>query len=301
MRVVRPAAVTPLTLIASNVPEDDAPAWAAGTYALGAQVVRDHHLWESLAASNTAIPGSETTSPLKWLDLGPVNRWLMFDKKAGTKWLIGKSTQHAESIDVTIRPGSVVNAVGMVGVRAVSVQVIVTDPADGVVYDRTVIMADVGVSSWYDYWFSPIGRRDNMALFDLPAYGTADVQVIASAPSGTAQIGTLVLGGAVEIGDAVYGTGLGIAGYTRTDIDEFGNVTLVPRGSRRVVDYDIRIPTDTISMVMRLLNSLRDTASLYVGKSTMDATIIVGRFEQLQTVISNPAFCEMSLEVRSLE
>lgn len=301
MRVVRPATVTPLTLIASNVPEDDAPAWAAGTYTLGDRVVRSRHVWESLASGNTATPGSETVSPLKWLDLGPVNRWLMFDKKAGTKWLIGKSTQHAESIDVTIRPGSVVNAVGMVGVRAVSVQVIVTDPADGVVYDRTVIMADVGVTSWYDYWFSPIGRRDNMVLFDLPAYGTADVQIIVTSPSDTAEVGTLVLGGAVEIGTAVYGTGLGIAGYTRTDIDEFGNITLVPRGSRRVVDFDVRIPTENITTVMRLLNSLRDTASLYAGEATMDATIIVGRFEQLQTVIANPAFCEMNLEVRSLE
>ena len=301
MRVVRPAAVTPLTLIASNVPEDDAPAWAAGSYALGDRVTRNRHVWESLAANNTATPGEETQSPLKWLDLGPVNRWLMFDKKAGTKWLIGKATAQADSIDVTIRPGSVVNSVGMVGVRGVSVQVIVTDPVDGVVYDRTITMADVGVSNWYDYWLSPIGRRDNMILFDLPAYGTADVRVIVSSPGGTAQVGTLVMGGAVEIGTAVYGTGLGIAGYTRTEEDEFGNVTLVPRGSRRVVDFDLRIPTEDISPVMRLLNSLRDTASLYVGADTMDATIIVGRFEQLQTVIANPAYCEMNLEVRSLE
>lgn len=301
MRVVRPAAVTPLTLIASNVPEDDAPAWAAGTYALGARVIRNRHVWESLTANNTATPGEETVSPFKWQDLGPLNRWLMFDKKAGNTWLIGKATRNAESVDVTIRPGMVVNAVGIVGVQAVSVQVIVTDPSDGVVYDRTVTMADVGVTSWYDYYFAPIGRRDNMILFDLPAYGTADVRIIVSSPGGTAQVGTLVMGGAVEIGTAVYGTGLGIAGYTRTEEDEFGNVTLVPRGSRRVVDFDLRIPTEDISPVMRLLNSLRDTASLYVGADTMDATIIVGRFEQLQTVIANPAYCEMNLEVRSLE
>ena len=301
MRVVRPAAVTPLTLIASNVPEDDAPAWAAGTYALGARVIRNRHVWESLTANNTATPGEETVSPFKWQDLGPLNRWLMFDKKAGNTWLIGKATRNAESVDVTIRPGMVVNAVGIVGVQAVSVQVIVTDPSDGVVYDRTVTMADVGVTNWYDYYFAPIERRDNMILFDLPAYGTADVRIIVSSPGGTAQVGTLVLGGAVEIGTAVYGTGLGIASYTRTDTDEFGNVTLVPRGGRRIVDFDLRIPTEQISPVMRLLNSLRNTASLYVGADGMDSTIIVGRFEDLQTVIANPAFCEMALEVRSLE
>lgn len=301
MRVVRPVAVTPLTLIDSNVPEDDADVWVAGTYELGALVIRNRHLWESLTANNTATPGEETTSPFKWQDLGPLNRWLMFDKRAGATWLIGKYTSNPESIDVSIRPGMVVNSVGLVGVKAVSVQIIVTDPSDGVVYDRTVTMADTGVTNWYEYYFTPIERRDNMTLFDLPAYGTADVQIIVSSPGGTAQVGTLVLGSAVEIGAAVYGTGLGIASYTRTEIDDFGNVTLIPRGSRRIVDFDLRIPTDQISRVMRLLNSLRDTDSLYVASEEMDSTIIVGRFEDLQTVIANPAFCEMALEVRSLE
>jgi hypothetical protein len=100
---------------------------------------------------------------------------------------------------------------------------------------------------------------------------------------------------------AVYGTGLGLVSYTRTDEDDFGNVTLTPRGSRRTVDFDLRIPTDQIGTAMRTLERLRDEPSLYVGDAGMDTTIIVGRFERLATVIANPALCDMTLEVRSFQ
>ncbi len=301
MRVVRPASVTPTTLLSSNVALDDAPAWAAGTYSTGQTVLHNLHVYESVADSNTVEPGTETTTPLKWIDLGACNRWRMFDKRAGQKWLLGKFTDNAESIDLTIQPGQVVNAIGLVGVAGTSVQVVMTAPGEGIVYDKTVQMADTGVTSWYEYWFAPFERRDNVAVFDLPAYGNADVQVIVSAPGGTARVGTLVLGSALEIGMAVYGTGLGLVSYTRTDEDDFGNVTLTPRGSRRTVDFDLRIPTDQIGTAMRTLEKLRDVPSLYVGDAGMDTTIIVGRFERLATVISNPALCDMTLEVRSFQ
>lgn len=301
MRVVRPASVTPTTLLSSNVALDDAPVWAAGAYSTGQTVLHNLHVYESVADGNNQEPGAETSTPFKWIDLGACNRWRMFDKRAGTKWLLGKYTTNPESIDLTIRPGQVVNAIGLVGVGGTSVRVVMVAPGEGTVFDKTVQLAETGVTTWYDYWFAPFERRDNVAMLELPAYGNADVQVIVSAPSGVAQVGTLVLGSAVEIGMAIYGTGLGLVSYTRTSEDDFGNVTLVPRGSRRTVDFDLRIPTDEIGTAMRTLERLRDVPALYVGDAGMDTTIIVGRFERLATVIANPALCDMTLEVRSFQ
>lgn len=304
MRVIRPAAITETSLISSNVPENDAPAWTAGaSYKTGAQVIDNYHIWEWLdpTAGNTAVRPSLDTTGTKWLDLGADNRWKMFDKKAGTKYLLGLTTTNPEVIDVTIRPGTVVNAVGLFNVKAATIQVTMTDPVDGVVYDNTVSMADTGALSWYDYYFAPIDRRETTVLLDLPAYGTADVRLRINLPGGTAAAGLIVLGMSVDIGDAVYGTGLGLQSYSQTNEDEFGNMTIISRGSRRIVDYDVRIPTDRISSVFRLLEKLRDIPSVYVGHESMESTITVGRFENLSTNIANPAFCEMSLEVRSIQ
>lgn len=304
MRVVRPVAINAATLTASNVAENDAPAWASGgSYSAGQQVLDNHHVFEWLgsAAGNTTVRPSEDMSvPVKWLDTGADNRYRMFDKQAGTKWLIGRKTTNPELIDVTIQSGQVVNSVGLIGVSGASVTVTMESPGEGIVYDRTVQMADTGVMSWYDYFFAPFDRRDNLALFDLPAYGNASVRVQISAPGGTAATGMLIIGSAVNIGDAVYGTGVGLDNYTNTTEDEFGNVTITPRGSRRVVEFDVRIPTNEHGSVLRTLERLKDTAALYVGDPDKDSTITVGRYERLRIIISNPATCESSLEVRSL-
>lgn len=306
MKLIRPASITEATLTASNVAETDAPAWSAsksGGYAKGDRVLDAHHVWEWLSATagnTTVAPSADTSTPAKWLDTGASNRWKMFDKKAGNKWLIGTSTANTETIDVTIKAGEVVNSIGLFGLVASTVQVIMTDPTDGEVYNKTIPLADTGVSNWYDYFFKPLDRTETAVKFDLPAYGTASVRIIVTNPGATAEVGLLVIGQMIEIGTTVYGTGLGIQSYSTTTEDDFGNVTVVSRGSRRLVDYDVRIPTENVSSAFRTLTRLKDTPCVYVGYEGMEATITVGRFENLSENIANPAFCEMSLEVRSL-
>lgn len=303
MKVVEAVTITPARLISSNVPEaeEGAPVWVAGTYATGAKVVRNLHLFRSAADSNTAIPGEETTEVIKWVDLGPINRWRMFDKRVGNRLQIGTFTRNPESIAVTLQVGTVVNAIGLVGVSGASVQVIMTSLMEGVVYDKTINMADTGVTNWYDYFFLPFERRDNLALLDLPPYGNAKVQIIVSAPGSTAAIGTLVIGYGVNIGDAVYGTSVNFESYSSIKENEFGDIEIIPRGTRDIVEFDVRIDTKDFSQVRKRLMRLRDKPSLYVGNPSMDATITVGHFEGLNIVIANPAVCETTLEVRSAQ
>tara|TARA_Y100001951_G_scaffold79908_1_gene67815 strand:- start:3328 stop:4233 length:906 start_codon:yes stop_codon:yes gene_type:complete len=301
MRVVNPVTVTASTLLSSSVPDDDAPAWIAGSYAQGERVVRDRHVYESLAADNTATPGAETTSPGKWQDLGPINRWRMFDKRKGSVWQIGTYTQAQEAIDVTIRPGRVVNAIGLVGVEAASVRVVMTAPDEGVVYDSTVSLADTSVISWYEYFFKPIERRDSAVLLDLPAYGNADVQIIVSAPAGVARVGSLVLGQLVELGGAAYPTAFGGDGYSTIKADPFGNMEIVARPTRDSVSFTFYADEDRSGSVRRLLRQLKDAQALYVGRDDLDVTIIAGRAEEPAGTLIAPGITEFRIEVRSLQ
>lgn len=301
MKLVRPVSINGATLLSSNVPANDANAWIPGaSYGLGANVIRYNHIYESLTASNTASPGDETTQPFKWQDKGAINRWRMFDRRIGKKWLIGLYTENPDSIDITIQPGRVVNAIGLVGVKAKSVQVIMTDPIEGVVYDKTVSMIDTGVSTIYDWFFAPFTHRENLALLDLPAYGTATVRVIARYTGSKARIGMLVVGDQVEIGYACMGTGVGYNSYSKIRDDDFGNPTITSLNSSAVVDFDIRIESESEASIMRTLNSLKDTAVLYIGSQKREMTIIIGVYEKLYAVIVSQPFLSMALKVRSL-
>ncbi len=300
MKVVPPVEVTPDKMISNNVPDADYPAWVAGTYTQGDRRIVGINAYEVLAQSTTDSPldGIAKAVP-SWLDLGPINRWRMFRKRAGNTWSIGTYTENPESIDVTIRPGARINSFGLVGVRASSVQVQMIIDGE-VVYDQTFAMSLKAGGSYYRYYFGPFVTKDNVARFDLPPFANADIRVVASAPGGVARIGMFVIGMGREIGIATYGTGLGTESYSSVNEDAFGNVTIVPRGKRRFVDFDIVMRGDQLSSALRTLEPLSDTAALYVGAEEIDPTIIVGRFERLALVLTTFNRAEYTLEVRSL-
>jgi pimeloyl-ACP methyl ester carboxylesterase len=101
MRLIRPTTLTDAMLTSSTAPETDYPAWSSATaYAVGARVIltATHRRYEALAASTNVSP---STDPTKWLDLGPTNRWAMFDARVGT------ATSRAASLQVGLAPGAI--------------------------------------------------------------------------------------------------------------------------------------------------------------------------------------------------
>lgn len=303
MKVVPPVEVSDAMLV-SNVLESDAPTWSStAAYAIGNRVMFDHRIYEALAAVPAGVkPGAETITgenPAKWTDNGPTNRWRMFNKRKGNTWTPGTFTSNPESIDLTITPGKRINALGLVGVRGASVRVVMT-VGGSAVYDKTFAMSLKAGGSWYRYYFGEFMTKDNLAILDLPPFANASIRVLLSAPGGTAQVGMLVVGVAKTIGVAVYGTGLGSESYSFVREDDFGNVTITPRGRRRYVDFNIVMGGNQLSSAMRTLEPLSDVAALYIGAEEIDTTVIVGRFDRLALVLTTYDRAEYSLEVRSL-
>lgn len=303
MKTIVPIAITPARLTSSNVAEADYAAYNGSTaYVTGNRVIYNHHIWEALASTTGTTPGAETTLPKKWLDLGATNRYKMFDKQTETAWVIGQVTENANSIDVTIAPGLVVDSIGFVGLDGTSVQVIMTDPIDGVVYNTTSSIVDYGASDWWEYFFKPFSRNDSLTLFDLPSYGSATIRVIISYTSSVAKCGMLVIGQRYDVGSAVYGTGIGYTSFSLTEVDDFGNVTIRRRGSKKYVDFDVRVDNTRVNDVTRTLDRLKDTPTIYSGEDSYNGvTIVMGLYDNLYTTIANPAVSEMNLTVRGLD
>lgn len=302
--VIRPVPITPERLISSNVPLDDADEWTSGSYALEAKVVYEQHLYQSLVAGNTATPGAETTVVQQWQDLGPVNRHLMFDRRlystTGVTYLANRQTVHPNSIEVEINPGQIINAVGAVGINALNFRVIMTDPSEGIVYDRTELMSDAGVADWYEYWFSPFVRKENVALLDLPSYRNATLKIIVEAPEDQAQVGFLVIGEQIAIGETEYGTGLGYDSYSTRKTLFDGTEQLQSRQSRKYVNFNFAIKTDELSFISSQLDALKDTPTLYVGSNKHDGLLIFGIAEKIYAQFDTPPMSHKTLRINSL-
>jgi len=102
---------------------------AATTYALGdtCSSATTHRCYESLAAGNIGnpLPVPPDTVTTKWLDVGPTNRWAMFDLARNTQ------TVHASPLAVVVAPGERINTVGITGVKGTTLVISATSVAGG--------------------------------------------------------------------------------------------------------------------------------------------------------------------------
>lgn len=313
MMMIKPATITPANLT-SNVPETDAPAWVAGTYKTGDRVVKNNHIFESLADTNNTDPAADSATVPKWLDTGATNRWRMFDKSAGQVVTLGTSkvqrrvskigtfTTNPTNIDITIKPGTVVNGLALFGLVGYQVKVTMTDPVDGVVYGpRTVSLVDPSAGDMWEWLFTDVGRIDSFSLTDLPAYGTASIRIVIEAgEGGTARCDMAVVGQVVELGEALMGTSFGITDYSSKEVDTFGNEFVTEGGFRNKVTYPLAIYRDLVTPFKRLLIEYRAKPAVWIGAEELEWSLIYGRFRDLNVVTNNGSFSECTLEVGAL-
>lgn len=293
MKVVKPITVTDAVLVSSTLPETDHAAWSSGaTYAVGDRVVHAHRIVESLQAGNNAHTPGAAGSETWWLDVGPTNRWAMFDNVVNTL-----STATGE-MTIVLAPG-LVDSVGLVDLQGATVRVRMTDGAT-VVYDQTQSLDGSTVLDWYDYFFEPFDTVGSVLFRNLPQYLNGQVTVTISGPA-TVSVGALVLGKEFDLGDTGFGATAGITDYSRKDTNAFGAVTLVRRAYAKRSSTKLQLPNTHLRRVRNVLADLRATPCLWVGAddtSLFEPLVVFGWYRDFQIEIAYPqtSFCTLEIE-----
>jgi len=264
LRLLQPIEITDARLTSSSVAENDYPAWSAAmSYAVGARVIRAHRIWESLVAANVGhepVAGSGF-----WLDTGPTNRWAMFDQALGT------STEATGSIAVTLNAGTV-QAVALLDVVGASVRVQAGS------YDRTQTVGQGAVT-----------------FLDMPTT-TGAVQVTITG-SGTVSVGTLLIGKLVSLGITEASPTAGITDFSRKEVDDFGEVTIVERAWVKRMAARALIRTSAVDMVANRIADVRATPSLWIGDDGRDSLTVYGLFKDFSIEVGeNVSTLSLSVE-----
>ena len=299
MKLIRPINITDSILVSSNVTEDDFPEWdSSTTYNIGDKVIviSTHRIYESLTDSNT---GNDPTTDdgTNWLNIGATNRYKAFDET------ISDQVVNTTSITYEFDPGSLVNAIAMFNLDAADVDITVTDPEEGVVYEENVSLIDnSAVTNWWGYFFEPVVRSSEFVRFDLPNYASATVSVSVNVDIGeTAKVGQIVIGNQKSLGLTTYGTSIGIQDYSTKDNDNFGNAIITERRFAQLVDYDVKLTTGSVRDVQKTLAGFRATPIVYSG--TEDGAygdLVYGYYRNFGINISGPAFSDATIEVEGL-
>ena len=306
MKIIRPVTLTDAMLSASNVKETDYTAWNVATdYTAGDKCIKTtgiHKIYEALVnVTGGDSPEIDVLAAVpKWVEISSTNRWKAFDNK------VGSQTSNATSITYSIAPGQVVDSIAFLNLEALSVNVTITDPVEGEIYNTTTDLAMTqltglsAVIDWYTYFFAPFSYVTEFVLFDLPPYVNETIAITISYTGGTAKVGGIVFGLQATLGNTLYSPTVGIHDYSIKEANAFGEYAITERAYSDKMTCDFTVETAYISDVKKLLSLYRATAMVYVAVESYSSTIIYGFYKEFGIVISYPAYAICSIEIEGL-
>lgn len=275
----------------------------ATTYALGATVSANNRCYESLQAANTgnALPVLPETETDWWIDVGPTNKFAMFDLDANTQ------TVTASPLTVVIVPGERINTVGLTGLQANEAVISATSvTGGGTVYGPVTIDLNTReVLDGYDYAFEPFSTSPSAVVFDLPPYSDIIVTVTLSSTSGNVKCGSLVLGTYIYLGDTETGasnSGLNFSTVTR---DLYGNATLVKRRTLPQTRQKLFADAARVNKIKAARVLLNASPALWTalddsGNAWFDALTILGIYTQFEIGAVTSGIAEITLALEEI-
>lgn len=299
MKFIRPIEITDANFVSSSIVENDYTLWNATTnYELGSLVRREttHKTYENLIAGvNSTLP-ENTLADLapRWLETGPTNRWAMFDDQIGTSSLTGGA------LSVVVSPGRI-NSVALLEIAASTAEVFIDVGAERVYSSILNLNEGNEVRDWYEYFFEPVYEQDSLVLTDLPMYSDGVLTVNLIRSGGQVSCGVLVVGLYVSLGNTQYSPSIGITDYSRKEIDDFGNPTIVKRKYSKRMSTTVTLSPIDVDNVTKELAKYRSTPVVWVGAGSIYTSMIIyGFYKDWDMTIDNSSEASLSLQVEGM-
>lgn len=287
------------------------PIWASGTtYSVGQQVTRTttNKIYQCLTANgsvNTTPPESLLTgSTIYWVEVGPSNKYAMFDliRNSSTK----ATNANGTSISVAFTPSSRVDSLALLGMKRVTSVTITVAPSStaAVVYSKVISLTQRQTTTWYQYFFNKITTKSSVVLFDLPPLTSAYITVTLEGTS--IECGGVAVGMQEFIGTIQRGATNDVINFSRVDRDIFGNATLVQRRNVPKTNQTLLLDAALVDRVRKLRDTLNGTTAVWVGLDDVEgqfyfeSLLIIGFYRTFSINIDNPALVVINLELEEV-
>jgi hypothetical protein len=251
-RVIKPVLVTDEVLISSNVPETDYAEWNSGTsYSVGSRVIRtsSHKIYEAVLGGVDSTPPEQAIglATPRWIEVGPTNRWSMFDQHVSTE------TAMSGAIVIVLRPG-IVDSLGLVGLYGSRVTATMTHNGEAVWTD-TKNLDGTELTGWYDYWYKGFDQVTQAVFNNLPPYVNGEITVTIEG-DGTVSCGAFLVGSSYAIGKVRVNPTIELTDYSVKSTDEYGITKFVQRQHARRLEVGIIISADRVDAAFDLVASV---------------------------------------------
>jgi hypothetical protein len=303
MIVIPPIEITTSNLVSSTVaePSTGEVVWNPATsYTVGQVVIRTetHRKYEcQIAGINSGNPES---TPTRWLDVGPTNRWAMFDINRNLQ------TTATDTMTVVITPGKRINSIVLLGVEAKEVTITMTAGGDTVYGPVTKNMNGRTSSSWLTYFFGEFDYKPTLILTDIPPYASATITITFTNTGLPVKCAGVVLGNKINIGKVQYNARSDNLNFSKIERDEFGNSLLLPRRTIPKTSQVLISDKSIVNTLRDVRNQLNAKPAFWSGLDEdyddeyFEAIAIYGIYKQFEIDIGHPSFVTVNLELEEL-
>jgi hypothetical protein len=254
-----------------------------------------HRVYQSIQAANTG--NTPISSPLWWTDVGPTNKYGMFDLLRNT------ATVTASPLTVVLTPGVRIDTVGLVGIVADSVTVSVTSGGVTVYNQTQTLLITSFIGNWYQYCFAAF-KQDSAALFqNIPPVTNGIVTITLSRGAGNVSLGSVVMGTAIYLGGSQTSAVDSASNYSTISRDTYGNSQLVQRRSVPQTTQTTWLPSNQVQNVRAARVLLNAAPALWAGieanpSDFFESFLILGIYKQfdIEAMATDTAKLTLNLE-----
>lgn len=320
LKVLAPIENLDTKVTAYSLTTDEYAVWASGTaYAADVRVAHVKRIWLAIQAVPSGTTAEPQNAPEYWVDTGPLNRWAMFDGRVSTRT---KGTP--SGLSVTFTPGrcnglALLDTVGIstltitctYPLTSASTSDTTVEHAYGITRRTIVSSTQVqliftanlesrNVSDWKGFFLEPYQIATDVFV-DWPSRGGMTVQLDIATEN--PEIGSLIIGNFVELGDVGYGVSAGIEDYSNVITDEFGISALVPRDYVKRVSYPLTVPNHGIRRAFSTLAALRATPAVFIGSDDYRYTPFTayGIVENFELGLSFATYSVVNVDIKGIQ
>jgi hypothetical protein len=274
----------------SNAPIDVQTYSAAATYAKDALAYDPvaHNVYQSIAAGNV---GKALTDTSAWTPRGAITRWAMFDQYNNTQ------TSSPDEILVVLSPQAISQGLYLGNLFADEVRISVVDQVEGLVYSETKSLVESNSgSSFFNWAFRRIKRKDYFLTLKMPPYANALVTISLRKIGGTAKCGMCAIGPIDEFGPTLMGLSTEGKDYSSTTFNFDGTSSTIIRPYAKRMTCDVMVDNDQIDYLQARLFEIRQKPIVWVG-GPYGSTAVYGRYESFKNVIQYATRSLMNLTI----
>lgn len=301
MKVIPPITITDAMLTSSTVaePYSGETAWNAATsYTVGAQVIRTttHRIYQNLIAGVDAT--APESAPTRWEDVGPTNRWAMFDTYRNT------ASTAATSMTVVLTPGRRIDSIALMGLVGETVSISMTSGGP-VVYTASANLILRDTTSWSGYFYGSFTYAGSVVKFDVPPYSNGIITITVSRASGNVSMGAVVLGQSVDLGQIQSQARSDTLNFSEISREFDGSAVLIPRRTVPKTDQQLQTTPDRVEALRSVRTALNAVPAVWSGlddksyNPNFEALLILGVYKEFSITLE-PMVTNVSLSLEEI-